>query len=1004
MSVSNQYHRVESELQYTTTNEHQQGTVPEVAVQQHPLKTISTWIHAVSKTKIKFMCAGLLLLFIVSVGIIALHYHRATLVTDANIVREQDETKMVHDWESGEKTDIDNEMSEMKTSQQLEKLDDEDNVENNNEKLPQLRSYVHRDRSSSSKSTGYMNTYIRSKGRRDGGRRSYQRFRFPVARYSRRDMPFKGPFLSFMPWTPIVADRSTKQTIIYSKTEVYVIPPLINTYGDSYSIAELIASKDASLYRNGGPLVDPIHMNRFFQRQSLTGPNIPMINSRHGGFKGGVRTNLGSFSISKPYETRSNIDSTYESEEKEDRKESSEEQEQEQENKYRPASNVNNYYYKRPRKPVHRPNEPSKIKPQPSTTKCQKRVLKGSPPHPWKKFSSEPSHSNESITFYLIIKQDPIARKKFESLFWKITNPDSNQYQQWLTRSQINAILKTNTEALNAIKRWIAKESLISVNFIGDDTIQIKTTVEQASKHFSTEFHPYQNSNTGRTIHRTFDDICLPDEINEHVEFHLGLNDFRVIHKKPTKSYETIRSASVDASTSDTTTIVATTAAIVTKPYIIPQFVKKYYNIPEVQKNDPSSVISQGSLQFLGQYYREQDLLLYAKLLELPIKSLKKNHIRGSNNQSNPGLETMLDVEQMSGLNPSAETWYFNYDKSFNDSGFGENFFSIALLLNQLDDIPQVMSVSYTEPEIGICSVVSDCDNKIMIASQKYIDRTNLEFMKLGMRGITILVSSGDDGANGLGGNNETVNCTNKVFYPGYPGTSSFITSVGGTELMNMMYETLPYQPSVCLNKTAPVSCVSDGDEVAAGMDYGYTSGGGFSTVMVQPSYQKDVVNRYFQESQCLNSEFPKEYPPSSMYNQYGRAFPDVAALGVYSFTVWNGVFRKVGGTSMSAPMWAGIVSILNSYSINMTNRTLGFLNPLLYKMAKDCPKCFKDITSGDNICVRDTCNDQCKGFQASCGWDPVTGLGTPNVGKMLKYIKKLLKKKMKETNGYHEE
>ncbi|CAF3851022.1 unnamed protein product, partial [Adineta steineri] len=172
-------------------------------------------------------------------------------------------------------------MSEMKTSQQLEQLDENGNVENKSERLPQLRSYVHRVRSSSSKSIGHMNTYIRSNNRRGSGRRSYQRFRFPVARYSRREM-------------------------------LYVIPPLINTYGDSYSIAELIASGDASLDRSGGPLVNPIHMNRFFQRQSLTGPNIPMINSKQGGFKGGVRTNFGSFLISKPYETRPNIDSTYE--------------------------------------------------------------------------------------------------------------------------------------------------------------------------------------------------------------------------------------------------------------------------------------------------------------------------------------------------------------------------------------------------------------------------------------------------------------------------------------------------------------------------------------------------------------------------------------------------------------------------------------------------------------------------------------------------------------------
>ncbi|CAF4227018.1 unnamed protein product, partial [Adineta steineri] len=309
MSVGDKYHRDEFELQHMVTIEHHQETVAKMSAQQHRLKTTT---HGVSKTKIKIVYAGLLLLFIVSGGIIALNYYRTAQASDANIEKEQGETNMVHDWENGGNIVTDNKMSEMKTSQRLKQLDEDGNVKNKSERLPQLRSYVHRVRTSSSKSIGHMNTYIRSNNRRGSGRQSYQRFRFPVARYSRREMPLKGPFVSFMPGTPIVADRSTKQTIIYLKTEVYVIPPLINTYGDSYSIAELIASRDASLDRSGGPPINPIHMKRFFQRQSLTGPNIPMINSKQGGFKGGVRTNFGSFLISKPYETRPNIDSTYE--------------------------------------------------------------------------------------------------------------------------------------------------------------------------------------------------------------------------------------------------------------------------------------------------------------------------------------------------------------------------------------------------------------------------------------------------------------------------------------------------------------------------------------------------------------------------------------------------------------------------------------------------------------------------------------------------------------------
>jgi tripeptidyl-peptidase-1 len=96
----------------------------------------------------------------------------------------------------------------------------------------------------------------------------------------------------------------------------------------------------------------------------------------------------------------------------------------------------------------------------------------------------------------------------------------------------------------------------------------------------------------------------------------------------------------------------------------------------------------------------------------------------------------------------------------------------------------------------------------------------------------------------------------------------------------------------------------------------------------------------------------------------------------------------------MSTPLWAGIVSILNSHSIDLTGQTLDFLNPLLYKMAEECPRCFNDITSGNNICPETDCFDRCRAFETAQGWDPVTGLGSPNVGKILKYITKLLAKK----------
>jgi len=63
-------------------------------------------------------------------------------------------------------------------------------------------------------------------------------------------------------------------------------------------------------------------------------------------------------------------------------------------------------------------------------------------------------------------------------------------------------------------------------------------------------------------------------------------------------------------------------------------------------------------------------------------------------------------------------------------------------------------------------------------------------------------------------------------------------------------------------------------------------------------------------------------------------------------------------------------------------------MNPLLYKMAVNCPGCFNDITKGDNICTEDGCSSGCYGFTCTKGWDPVSGLGSPVYPAMLNYIK----------------
>ena len=94
-----------------------------------------------------------------------------------------------------------------------------------------------------------------------------------------------------------------------------------------------------------------------------------------------------------------------------------------------------------------------------------------------------------------------------------------------------------------------------------------------------------------------------------------------------------------------------------------------------------------------------------------------------------------------------------------------------------------------------------------------------------------------------------------------------------------------------------------------------------------------------------------------------------------------------MGGTSASAPIFSAIVALLNTAQIELTGKPLGFLNPFLYQMYANKPSAFHDITIGDNKCTENGCAATCQGYECAPGWDPVSGLGTPNFAEMLAYV-----------------
>jgi len=152
-----------------------------------------------------------------------------------------------------------------------------------------------------------------------------------------------------------------------------------------------------------------------------------------------------------------------------------------------------------------------------------------------------------------------------------------------------------------------------------------------------------------------------------------------------------------------------------------------------------------------------------------------------------------------------------------------------------------------------------------------------------------------------------------------------------------------------------------------------YGSGGGYSRIFKQPSYQATVVNSY------LNTYGTSTLPPANYFNRAGRGYPDVSMYGDGFPVLINSALNFVGGTSLSSPLFAGVISLINEIAAAHGKSTVGFVNPLIYAMQAANPATFRDITSGNNKnCPASSCgSNTCAGYTCVTGWDPVTGLGT---------------------------
>ncbi|KAI0758073.1 tripeptidyl peptidase A [Fomes fomentarius] len=569
--------------------------------------------------------------------------------------------------------------------------------------------------------------------------------------------------------------------------------------------------------------------------------------------------------------------------------------------------------------------------------------VKESIPQPQGWTKSKPAPANHIIELRIALPQSNFA--ELERHLYEVSDPFHERYGEHLAKEEVEALVAPHDESVHLVNEWLASHGLYEDSVSRSparDWVIVKVPVSLAEEMLKTEYHVWTHDASGDAIVRTTG-YSLPAHLHDHVELVQPTTMFsRMKGLKTNFHFEPSAKIAVDAAAPPIKVPSAYNGEVDAScnGTITISCLQQLYNAvgytPSAKNGNGIGITG-----YLEQYANNEDLQSFfadqrPDAVNSTYKEILINGGENHQNLSEAGAEANLDVQFAFGLaHPIPGTFYSTGGRPpFKpDIGTEENTNEpyaewIDYILRQKDP-PLTVSTSYADHEQTVPA--------------SYAKRVCAGFAQLGARGISLLFSSGDGGVGDGNDDPETQECfTNDGrnvtrFIPLFPPSCPYVTAVGGT---------------IYVPETA--------------VDF---SGGGFSDLFPRPLYQELAVSKY------LKNLAPGTY--KGLYNPKGRAIPDVAAQGRFFRIFLSGRIRSIGGTSASAPAVAGIVSLLNSARLSKGLPPLGFLNPLVYATNAFAPDAWNDITTGNNP----GCGTP--GFNATKGWDPVTGVGTPNFYKL---------------------
>jgi subtilase family serine protease len=256
-------------------------------------------------------------------------------------------------------------------------------------------------------------------------------------------------------------------------------------------------------------------------------------------------------------------------------------------------------------------------------------------------------------------------------------------------------------------------------------------------------------------------------------------------------------------------------------------------------------------------------------------------------------------------------------------------------ILNQVvqDRRATIVSISY-----GNCEAVRGA---------ALINGYESTFMAAQAAGVDVFAASGDSGPYDCNDANRSNDLRQSV---NYPASSAYVTGVGGTTLSNQgdqLHESAWQEPAALAG-----------------------SGGGRSAFVPRPAWQSsDVVHQ---------GGSTRLVPDVA-----GPASPDFNLL-IADFQLNRVTLETGGGTSAATPFWAGLTALIKQYVEGREHSfPNGNVNAMLYQIA-DNPamyaSAFHDVVTGGN-----------QVFNASTGWDFLTGLGTPNIAGLANAVETIV-------------